>query len=219
MSVIGRNHYIFTCALLLAAKKRRLDSENAVKPKPLANDSSVVSSSHFVNLLRFGAARMSLFENDQYTWRETYFVLFEEQNRPTGDQLRAALEELGPRYQIENVISAENGLCESLTLLSPDDYAAMDITYVAGNEVAEQLEEAIKQVASSALVEDPVATKERLMRCNARFDLFHFEQIVYESLDDDAEEFLDPGALLVVLEQLADLCKGVGFDPASGTVM
>ena len=162
---------------------------------------------------------MSLFENDQYTWRETFFILFEDKNRPTGEQMRAALEELGPRYQIENVTSNEDGLCESLTLYSPDDYAAMDITYVGGTEIEEQLEEAIKQVGSSPLVEDPVAVKQRLTKCNARFDLFHFEQIVYESLDEDAEEFLDPGALLVVLEQLAELCQGVGFDPASGTVM
>lgn len=162
---------------------------------------------------------MSLFENDQYTWRETYFVLFDEKNRPTGEQVRKALEELGPRYQLENITSNEAGLCESLTLLSPDDYAAMDITYVTGAEVQEQLEEAIKQVRTSTLCDDPAEVVERLKNCNSRFDLYHFEQIVYESLDDDAEEFLDPGALLVVLEQLASLCQGVGFDPASGTVI
>lgn len=162
---------------------------------------------------------MSLFENDQYTWRETYFVLLEESNRPTADQVRQALEELGPRYQLENITANEAGQCESLTLLSPDDYAAMDITYVTGNDVQEQMEEVMSQVRSSPLCEDPEATLARLSRCNARFDLYHFEQIVYESLDDDADEFLDPGALLVVLEQLASICQGVGFDPASGTVM
>jgi hypothetical protein len=162
---------------------------------------------------------MSLFENDQYTWRETYFVLFEEGNRPTGEQVRQALTELGPRYQLETVTSNEAGLCESLTLLSPDDYAAMDITYVSGNEVQEQMEEVMSQVRNSTICEDPETMLQRVSRCNARFDLFHFEQIVYESLDDDADEFLDPGALLVVLEQLASLCQGVGYDPASGTVM
>ena len=162
---------------------------------------------------------MSLFENDQYTWRETYFVLFEEKNRPTGEQVRQALAELGPRYQVENVSSNEAGLCESLTLLSPDDYAAMDITYVSGNEVQEQMDDVLSQVRNSPMCEDPELTLARVARCDARFDLFHFEQIVFESLEEDSEEFLDPGALLVVLEQLASLCQGVGFDPASGSVM
>ena len=39
---------------------------------------------------------MSLFENDEYRWRETYFVLIEEGNRPSGKALQDALVELGP---------------------------------------------------------------------------------------------------------------------------
>ena len=34
---------------------------------------------------------MSLFENDEYRWRETYFVLFHEENRPSADAIVAAL--------------------------------------------------------------------------------------------------------------------------------
>lgn len=161
---------------------------------------------------------MSLFEDDRFTWRETYFVLFQEENRPTAGEFRAGLEELGPQYRIENVVLDDRGRCDSLTLFSPDDYAAMDISYVSGPEVEEQLEELMRQVKSVGLAENEADTLDRIGRATARYDLFHFEQIVYEALDTE-EEFLDPGALLVVLEKITELCRGVGVDPASGTVV
>lgn len=42
---------------------------------------------------------MSLFENDEYRWRETYFVLFEEENRPLAKDVQQALLKLDPRYK------------------------------------------------------------------------------------------------------------------------
>ena len=38
---------------------------------------------------------MSLFENDQFRWRDTYFILFHEKNRPTGKATLRSLETLG----------------------------------------------------------------------------------------------------------------------------
>ena len=37
--------------------------------------------------------------------------------------------------------------------------------------------------------------------------------------EGEEDEFLDPGALLIVLAKLANLCQGVGIDPQSGAVM
>ena len=80
---------------------------------------------------------MSLFENDEYRWRDTYFVLFDSQNRPNVVEVEAALREMDRRYQLIDVRKNEDGMFESLTLLSPDDNTAMDITIMSGEEVAE----------------------------------------------------------------------------------
>ena len=89
---------------------------------------------------------MSLFENEDYRWRETYFVLFHEANRPAADAIVQGLQKVNARYQISNVRATEAGLFESLTLISADDYAAMDISYVCGEEVREHTEELVEEM-------------------------------------------------------------------------
>ena len=81
---------------------------------------------------------MSMFENDQYCWRETYFVLFDVRNRPKLDAVRRALANLDTRFSVANLTGDDEGYVESLTVLSPDDFAALDVCYVDGEEVVEQ---------------------------------------------------------------------------------
>ena len=71
---------------------------------------------------------MSLFEDDRYSWRETYFVFFDEKARPTKSQMEKFLKELGTRYEVRDVRTDDDGRFESATVLAPDDYAGMDVT-------------------------------------------------------------------------------------------
>src|SRR5438045_9486193 len=84
-------------------------------------------------------APMSLFEDGRYHWRETYFVLFDKQQRPKAGDVKRLLHELGPRMEIHELTATEAGLLESMTVLSHSDAAGMDITYVEGEDVKEQL--------------------------------------------------------------------------------
>lgn len=165
---------------------------------------------------------MSLFENDEYQWRETYFVLFDAARRPTAEILQETLQSLGERYRISEVQATEGGDFESLTVMSPDDYSAMDISYVGGEEVLEQVAELTKEMkASHASCEEKVSLS-RLPRCTARLDVYHFEERLSSAAyqdDEDEEVFMDPGALLAVLEKLAELCDGIVVDPQSGSLM
>jgi hypothetical protein len=162
---------------------------------------------------------MSLFENDQYRWRETYFVLFDAAKRPTLERMKQALLGLGGHHGLSALCADPKGLFESLTLLSPDDFAALDICYVSGEEVTEQAQELAKEMKRSPpeLI-DPAKLK-RLAKYDGRFDVLHFEQITELTDDDEADEMLDPGAMLLVLEALAKLTDGVAIDPQSGTMM
>lgn len=160
---------------------------------------------------------MSLFENDLYQWRETYFVLFQDTTRPQADDVVKAITQQDGRFEVTQVVANDAGQLESLTLRSPEDSSAMDITYVDGEEVGEQVEELLRTMARSTVDSDDRDKMNFLGDCNARYDIFHFEEVTFEA--DEADEILDPGALLLVMERLAGLCQGVGIDPQSGSFM
>ncbi|MEQ8789426.1 MAG: hypothetical protein RIC55_24240 [Pirellulaceae bacterium] len=160
---------------------------------------------------------MSLFEDGHYQWRETYFVLFGKGDRPAAEAVVKSLEQLGPRYELKSVSADEQGKLESLTLLSHGDFAAMDVTYLSGDEVVEQVRELADEMRGTGLNAEENQRLEKLPHCDARFDVYHFEEMTFEPDEDD--EMLDPGALLIVLERLARICNGVGVDPQSGTLV
>ncbi len=161
---------------------------------------------------------MSTFEREQFQWRETYFVLFDSANRPSLKRLERMLHELSERFQLFDSRADEDGRFESITVMSPDDYAALDISYVSGEEVAEQVE-TLEQEFKGGLDAEERAKLKRIKQYDARLDLLHFEQTADAPPVDDNDEMLDPSALLIVMDALVDLTDGVGVDPQSGTLL
>lgn len=163
---------------------------------------------------------MSMFENNNYRWSETYFVLFDAQRRPKLNDVAKALTALSPRYVLTNLNADEQGYIDSLTLISPDDFAALDICYLCGDEVLEQSVELIRELKKTSEVAAPPVPWEILAKYAGRFDVLHFAQVMDE-IDDEYEEdaALDPSALLLVLNALAKLTDGVAVDPQAGTIL
>ncbi|HEY2883221.1 MAG TPA: hypothetical protein VGJ15_12325 [Pirellulales bacterium] len=162
---------------------------------------------------------MSTFENQEYKWRETYFVLFDSARRPRIEQVKRKLALLNPRFEIADGEADENGRIDSLSLRSPQDYAAMDISYVSGEEVSEQVDELQKELKGNLDAADRPKFNQ-LSKCDAKFDILHFEQMAADGAGDEEEgEMLDPSALLGVMDILIELTHGVGIDPQSGTLM
>ncbi len=163
---------------------------------------------------------MSMFENNHYRWRETYFVLFGSKDRPTLAAMEKALNKLDGRYELANPSADDAGRFESLTLISHDDFAALDICYTEGEEVREQVRDLVEELRPMACETGCEPQLKQIRRCDARFDVLHFEE-VSESLQDDddvLDEALDPSALLLVMAELARLTGGVAVDPQSGTI-
>jgi hypothetical protein len=161
---------------------------------------------------------MSMFEDQHYRWRETYFVLFDSANRPTLAAVKKTLAALDARYELVNPRGDSKGRFESIGLVSHDDFAAMDICFTSGDEVTEQVGDLYEEVQRGL----PAAQRSKLKRILAydgRFDVLHFEQLPDPEEQDEEEDMLDPGAVLVVLEALARLVEGVAVDPQSGTVV
>ena len=163
---------------------------------------------------------MSLFADSRYQWRETYFVLFDAKHRPATADVKRAIAEIGARLEIQEVQSDEQGGLEAMTIVSHPDSAGMDISYVSGDEVKEQLVELRKEWRGQTFTPEEKLKVDRALQANARYDIFHFEEMSDVFLDADVDDAaLDPGTLLLVLGKLAKLCHGVSIDPQSGTVL
>ena len=163
---------------------------------------------------------MSLFADSRYQWRETYFVLFQQRHRPKAADAEKALADLGSKIALVDVVADEDGLLESLTILAHADSAGMDVIYVEGDEVQEQLVELKREWKSQMLASGDKAAFERMSQCDARLDVFHFEELGDSFLDEaDDEGVLDPATLLLVLSRLAKLCHGISIDPQSGPLI
>jgi len=161
---------------------------------------------------------MSMFENVQYRWRETYFVLFDASKRPTLKKLRQKLAGVNPRFAFANDRADDGGAFDSITVLAPDDFAAMDVSYLAGEEVVEQAATLVEEMKRSDCRPEERAKLERLRSCDARFDILHFEQVAGFT-EDEMDEMIDPAALLTVLEALAGLTDGIAVDPQAGALL
>jgi hypothetical protein len=161
---------------------------------------------------------MSLFADSRYQWRETYFVLFDQKHRPKSSDVERLLTELGPRMEIHELAASDAGLLESMTVLSHADAAGMDITYVEGDEVKEQIIELRQEWKSKRPDEKERPHLTRALHATARFDVYHFEEIT-DLPDEEDDGPLDPGTLLLVLNKLARLCHGEALDPQTGELL
>ena len=161
---------------------------------------------------------MSLFADSRYQWRETYFVLFDRQHRPKAAEIRQAMHELRPRIEVHEVSGNSAGFMESMTVLSHADAAGMDVTYVEGEEVKEQIIQLRQEWKSKRPDAKEQPHLARALHADARFDIFHFEEIS-EIPDEEDDGPLDPGTLLLVLNRLARLCHGEALDPQTGELL
>jgi len=163
---------------------------------------------------------MSMFEDSRYRWRETYFVFFDAKQRPKLASVAKMLAALNKRFQLTNQTADSHGRIDSLTLISPDDYAALDICYTTGPEVLEQGASLVEDLKKAGPDVPPPVPWEQIKQYDGRFDVLHFEQVP-EDVEEGAEEdgMLDPSALLIVLGALATLTGGVAIDPQAGTFL
>jgi hypothetical protein len=167
---------------------------------------------------------MSTFENHNFRWRETYFVLFAAKKRPTATQIERTLGELNEHFELVGLVADDEGRFESVTLRSPDDFAALDICYVSGDEVAEQVNQLAEELAPTAAPAEMAKIK-KLKQFDARLDVLHFQDVAAGAAgaataeEDEGDEMFDPSALLLVLDALVELTGGMAVDPQSGTLL
>jgi hypothetical protein len=185
-------------------------------------------------------------ERDDLLWLETYFIMFPHQRRPTLAQVEHALAEANPHLVLQNLAADDDGRFASLLVQSPEDHAAVEVSYETGEAVIEQSLEWAKQMQKQLTP----AQLQQLVAADARLDVAHFERVQSagsaprsaaptlhkadfddEAFDDDCDpgdddfdeeaalEIFDPTCLLTVVESLTKLTRGLAIDPAAGEVV
>ena len=96
---------------------------------------------------------MSLFEDSSYEYRDTFFVHFQLENRPAADAFNKSIASLGSKYELTNLVEKDGGFA-SATIKSPQDNSAMDISFVQGEEVLEQVKDLMVEFKTITLMGD-----------------------------------------------------------------
>jgi hypothetical protein len=118
---------------------------------------------------------MTLFDDDRYEWRETYFVYFESNHRPKLPEVRRALQIHAPFLDVLKSKAEPEGNLLEMTIASYEDHAALEIVYREGKEVLTE----IRHIAGSLNEEatpDEISKLQKIVQCKSRFDVHHFEQ-------------------------------------------
>ena len=158
---------------------------------------------------------MSLFEDDQYQYCDTFFVYFEAKNRPSLAQIEEALNSGVETCELSDAKADTDGAFKSITVRSPHDSSAMDIAFVQGEEVVEQVQDLVTEFRQISLEGEDFGKLDQIKKANARLDVFQFERVS----DSEEADMIDPGGLFLVLEKLNRICDGVGLDPQSKTLI
>lgn len=161
--------------------------------------------------------------DEQLEWRDTYFILFQQADRPTLTQVEAAISDSSRRLKLENLEADDDGLFESVLVQAPQDNAALEISYERGDAVIQQSADLAKQLKG----ELKAGQLQRMLNADARLDVMLFERVREDAFESGGEEddeewqagSLDPSSLLNVVEALAKLTGGLPIDPASGAIL
>ena len=110
---------------------------------------------------------------DELFWLETYFIMFPSSRRPTLSQVEHALAGADPRLHLENLAADDDGLFASLLVESPEDHAAVEVSFEMGDVVIEQNLEWAKQLQKQLSPKQ----LQQMLTADARLDVAHFERV------------------------------------------
>ena len=121
---------------------------------------------------------------DELHWRETYFIVFTQQQRPTIEAVEHVLGDASKRFRLKNLSADDQGLFQSVLVESDDDHAAVEVSYEIGESVIEQNLEFAKQMQDHV----PADQLQQLMLADARLEVAHFERCPAEATSKPAAE-------------------------------
>ncbi len=166
---------------------------------------------------------MSLFDNPDYQWRETYFVYYARCKMPRLEEAVGRMRKRIPGVCATETARDEKGNLQAVSILFPDSPSGVELILSSPDDMDKPIEE-----AKNMLDDMPdKRTRHALCRSDSRVDILHFERTgnkriehdLFDSEDDHNPEDFDPSSMFTLIDQLIDLTKGVAIDPQSGMVV
>lgn len=166
---------------------------------------------------------MSLFDNPDYRWRETYFVYYSRETVPQFEKALGSVHKRIPGVSEVDVTRDNSGALQSVSLLFPTGASGVDLILSSPTDDAAPIDE-----ANNMLDEIPdKRTQNILKRSDSRVDILHFEKTadkkpafdLFGSDEDELMEEFDPSGLLILIDQLVKTSHGVAIDPQTGITL
>lgn len=120
---------------------------------------------------------MSMFDDNRFCWRETYFVMFDADKRPETAKLVRSLKRMHNRHEIRAIRSDAEGRLISLCVIAPNDSAAVEIQYRGDTDVQHEFAALAGELERHELTEKERKKIATAKTCNAKIEVLHFEQM------------------------------------------
>ncbi|MDR1483358.1 MAG: hypothetical protein LBT09_00895 [Planctomycetaceae bacterium] len=138
---------------------------------------------------------MTLFDDERYAWRETYFVLFEPAMRPRFVDVRRNFDIHAGCFSMLDKKVGNDDAMESITIASYEDHAAIEVVYSEGEIVLSE-----SNALFATISKDCPARERELLRkakkLSARYSVLHFEQVagtgVFKTIKKPELQFVSP---------------------------
>ena len=118
---------------------------------------------------------MTLFEDDRYDWRETYFIYFEPSHRPKLPEVRRAIKTDAPFFSVLDCKAEPDGSLVALTIASYENHAAVEIVYREGKAVQTEIQHLVRSLKKEATATEQTKLQ-KIVQYKTRLDVHHFEQ-------------------------------------------
>ncbi|MDR0522580.1 MAG: hypothetical protein LBH00_12120 [Planctomycetaceae bacterium] len=118
---------------------------------------------------------MTLFDDNRYDWRETYFIYCEPEHRPELTEFYRVLRTHAPLLSVTEGETEPDDLIRKLTIASYEDHAAVEAVYREGDDILAEARLLVHSLTKDAS-ECNTGQLQKVSRCRARFDIHHFEQ-------------------------------------------
>ena len=118
---------------------------------------------------------MTLFNDERYDWRETYFVYFESAHRPKLTEIRRSLRMHAPFLDVLDTKTEQDGRIIEMTIASYEDHAALEIVYREGEDILTEAQNLALSLKEEAVPEE-LLKLHIISQYTTRLDVHHFEQ-------------------------------------------